>query len=399
MTPTRGPYRGQVRRMTAALLLTGLSSLPTSCGSRTGLFVDDAAELEAGQDAGVDGEAGDAQTVACTPGNFGLNKANPAVMFVLDRSQSMTTRFGAGRSRWSVLTNALASSLPPVDDTMAIGALLYPARGSSTSSTQCTVASSADLAPATGNVSSLVSTMRGSSPEGSTPTAEAIDIAAASLRAFRAATSARALVLATDGGPDCNSALDPSTCRCVSGGRCNATRCLDDARTVERIANQAAAGLPTYVIGIQDSTDDSLVDVLDAMAVAGGRPQKGLAHRYFAASSEAELDAALVAIREQVAVCTFLITSVPDASGTISITLDGESVPYDETGTNGWTWSNRDNGEIRFVGDACSRAVVSSGSARATVSCGPPDADAADADTDVDADVGDGSATDSGDSG
>lgn len=158
--PTRGPYRGQVRRMTAALLLTGLSSLPTSCGSRTGVCADDAAELAAGEEAGLDGDAGDAQTVACTPGDFGLNKASPAVMFVLDRSQSMTSTFGSRRSRLNVLTNALATSLPPVDDTMAIGALLFPARGSGTSSTQCMVASSADLSPATGNVSSLVSAMR-----------------------------------------------------------------------------------------------------------------------------------------------------------------------------------------------------------------------------------------------
>ena len=73
------------------------------------------------------------------------------------------------------------------------------------------------------------------------------------------ANSARALVLATDGASDCNTALNASTCRCVGGGSgagrgCGSgDRCLDDTRTVKVISSYETKGLPTYVVGIQSA--------------------------------------------------------------------------------------------------------------------------------------------------
>jgi len=195
------------------------------------------------------------------------------------------------------------------------------------------------------------------------------------------------LVLATDGAPDCNAALNPATCRCVAGTRCNiAERCLDDKRTVDTIARYAAQSIPTYVVGIQDSASTSFSDVLDAMAVAGGRPRAG-ARKYYAATSSAELDAAFVAIRAQVGACTFLSSSVPSATGAITITLDGAVVPEDPSGRSGWRWVDKANGEIALSADFCGAATTSAGFT-ATVSCEPPDAstgDASEDDADVDA--------------
>jgi len=354
MTDRRARGKLQSNMLRARVLLVSLAFAVVSCGARTGLGIPDpidAAVLD----------TFDSAPVGCTPGTIALERARPAVMFVLDRSGSMGQRLGStvGESRWQVLTRALGASLPSVDSTMQIGALLFPTIGARDT---CAVATAADLPLATGNVEPLLSRMRSTTPNGSTPTASAMDAAASVLLAERAATSARALVLATDGAPDCNATLDGATCTCVSartGCRGRPTQCLDDKRTVATIASLLTKGLPTYVIGLDIGGDGSFPDVLDAMADAGGRPKKDGVHRFYGASSEAELDAALVAIRDQVGACTYLTTSVPDDAGTITVTIDGVPVRFDPTGADGWTWASKTNGEIVFVGSACTRAAAS----------------------------------------
>ena len=298
--------------------------------------------------------------IPCAPGGVGLTHAEPTVMFVLDRSGSMDTVMDPTRNsptRWQALGSALGSALPSVDSAMAVGALLFPAVGGGSSS--CSVAGRADLQPAVGNVATLVRLMGSSPPGGSTPTASAVDTAAQLMLGLRTATDARALVLATDGEPNCNSLLSTRTCRCTTGTTAGATtcssglRCLDDTRTEEIIAKYESRGLPTYVVGIQSQGDTQFVDVLNAMAIAGGRPRTGATESYYAANSEPELNAALGAIRDQVGACTYLTTSVPDPNGSIVISLDGSEVPPEQ-----WSWGNKANGEIVLIGDACQTAAA-----------------------------------------
>jgi hypothetical protein len=362
-----------MRSLAAASCVTVLFVCAASCGARTGLE-DYGASASASADGGTDsGRIVDAATdaaVPCTPGSFTLDRADPAVLFVLDRSRSMAATFSNGNSRWEVLTEALASALAPVDKTMSMGALAFP---DSSTNGSCTVAGAPDLLPGLGNADALVSLMRTKGTGGSTPTADAIDVAGKAMLGIRAASTARTMVLATDGGPDCNSALDPSTCRCVSGTSCNtAARCLDDTRTIERITSYAAQSIPTYVIGIGSATDTTNNDVLDAMAVAGGRPQTATAHRYYGANSAAELNAALVAIRNQVGACTYLTRSVPNAAGTITVVVAGEIIPYDPTGATGWRWADQANGEIVFLGDLCTKVAQAGAAPSVDVSCTPP---------------------------
>ncbi len=331
-----------------------LALLIVGCGARTGLPLPDPTDASAPDDAGP---------IGCTPGVVALERARPAVMFVLDRSGSMGQRLGSsgGDSRWATLTRALGVALPPVDSSMQIGALLFPSPTAGSGPETCVVPKAADLPLATGNVEPLLSRMRSTTPGGATPTAAALDSAATLLLGVRAATTARALVLATDGAPDCNAALNPATCRCVStrtSCRSRPTQCLDDARTVETIARLRKSGLPTYVIGLDVGGDGTFPDVLDAMADAGGRPKTSGPHRFYGASSESELDEALVAIREQVGACTYLTTSVPDDGGSIVVLVDGVPVWYDAAGVDGWTWASKPNGQIVFVGSACARVAA-----------------------------------------
>ena len=352
-------------RLLAALLPAAATVALASCGARTGLDVDLATDgASAPRDALADVDAdGDANVpIACVDGTIALTRAQPTLMLTIDRSGSMGDPIGGpgSVSKWQALTNALGQALPSVDGSMQIGALLFPTSASRTAAS-CIVSGGPNLAPATGHVGQLLGIMRSNTPGGATPTADALKAAAADVLQARAGSNARAIVLATDGAPNCNASLDPNTCRCASVIQvCRTSQnCLDDTRTVDEIKSYAASGLPTYVIGIQANGDVAFTDVLNAMALAGGRPSGG-AQQFYAAASEADITAALVAIRDQVGACTYLTTSVPDDRGTITVTVDGVVIPYDPTGVQGWTWGNKGNGEIRLVGAACG-AVTDAG--------------------------------------
>ena len=105
------------------------------------------------------------------------------------------------------------------------------------------------------------------------------------------------------------------------------------------------------MIGIQDESESRLVAVLNRLAIAGGRPRVGSTQRYFPATSQAALQAALETIRDQIAGCVFLTTSVPDQDGSLVLTLGGTMVPEDRD--NGWQWSKWSNGELLLTGAAC----------------------------------------------
>lgn len=291
----------------------------------------------------------------CIPGTLTLVHASPVAGFVIDRSSSMNDRFGM-TTKWKALTSALTTALTPdVDQTMQIGALLFPIGGAN--ALACLPPGAADLTPAIGNAQPLVSLLTSRNPSGSTPTAGAIDVAAASVLGVRAAAASRALVLATDGQPDCNTSLNPQTCTCIGSHTCNAVRCLDDVRTVDRIAHYADAGLPTYVIGIAPSSDATFIRVLNDMANAGGRPQVGAGTAFYSVSNEAELTQAFDAITAQVGACVFLSSSVPSSDKGITVKLGGVDVPE---GT-GWVWSDRMNGELTLLRGFCDEVTANPG--------------------------------------
>jgi hypothetical protein len=322
----------------------------SACGARSELYVD-------GQTGAGGTSTATPTTLGCTTGTLPLERAHPAVMFVIDRSGSMHQKLSTGQdTKWALLSSGLAATLPPVDESMQIGALLFPSGHGTGFSLSCDVVAVANLLPETGHVPALLQLMQDNSPGGATPTAAAVAVASEILLGVHAASSARALVLATDGGPNCNGDLDPATCQCATeGAMCKGQpkMCLDTERTAAAISDALDHGVPTYVIGIHDPGEQKLGAVLNTLADAGGRPKAGGGDHYYAASSAPELNDALTAIRDQVGHCTYLTTSIPDGAGSITVTLDGQPLPYDETGKNGWMWGDEANGELVIVGDAC----------------------------------------------
>ena len=374
----------------AAVIVPLVGFVLASCGARSQLVEplegsDSSSDVAPRDVALVDVEAPDvvdAQTVSCTPGKIALNPAAPVVEFVLDSSGSMKDPLDTGSttSKWDALRGALASALPPIDATTEIGAYIFP---TSHNDTSCETDPGAALEPAKNNVAPLLFKMAAIVPKGGTPTALAIQYAADDLLGLRTATNARAMVLATDGSPNCDDSLDGQTCVCTvprgvenpcAAATNGAELCLDDKATESAISTYFSQGIPTYVIGIESSADAQFESVLNAMAIAGGRPQPGPTS-YYQARSSADLNAAVTSIRNSVASCTYLTTSVPDTDGSIIVTLDGVTLPFDPTHTNGWDWADKANGEILLSGSACSQAAgEGSPQLYAVIVCGDLDA-------------------------
>lgn len=363
-----------MRRLPLLLALT----LTAACG-RTAVvrYVDPTpdAAVDAGQDAGVDAGLSDAGApdagppdAGCMPATVALEPAVPTVLFVIDRSGSMLFDIdgredaGLSASRWTVLEASLGHVLPQHDQDIAMGALMYPVNGDS-----CDSPVNVDLVPARGNASRVVD-LFATRPVGGTPTFSALDVAARSLLAMHTAGSARSLVLATDGTPNCNASLDGLRCTCTRPQQqvCiqDPQNCLDDQRTVTSLEHLFQdSKLPTYVIGL-GSDLDPFSGTLDAMAVAGGVPRVGPGKRYYSATSEPELTDALSRITAQLTRCTYLIVgSVPP--GVVHFRIDGDDVP---SGPEGWEWLDQANGELTVHGVACDR-VTMGGRASLLVDC------------------------------
>lgn len=324
------------------------------------------AGVDAGIDAGVDAgfDAG-----PCVPREVPLVPALPTAMLVIDRSGSMDQDLdgrddGGVNSRWRVLESSLTTVLPPLDTTLALGALMYPVPGQS-----CSAPSGVDLSPAVGNARPVLSLFTSSSPLGGTPTASALAVAAQHLRGLRTATSAKALILATDGAPNCNAQLNNRTCTCTSpplqNPNCDApTHCLDDSSTLLTLNSLFRdQALPTYVIGLGSSLNE-FASTLDQMAVAGGAPRMGAGPRYYSAANQQELTEAFTRIAAQLTRCTFLVSGL-SPTDTFVVQVGGQDVPE---GPGGWEWRDMRNGELGLSGIACDQAAGGA-TARVLVDC------------------------------
>ena len=374
-----------------------------SCGSRTGLFVpedelfaDASLDVATSIDASLDVQTSDdreavpdviEEPVGCRPGTFGLTPATSQIMFVLDRSKSMLFRLDRNEdappgvvSRWTALHEALDQVITPFSAQIAMGARFYPmvnATGSAPGACQQDSQSVA-IAPALNNAESILAVFRDTQPIGGTPTAVALELAAQQTSQRRAV--ARAIVVATDGAPNCNAALDPLSCVCTSavtpGGRCAAgsptdgSNCLDDVETVSVVKQiYEERKIPVFVVGI--GATSSFATTLDAMALAGGRARASTPH-YYSAETPAELSAAFTIVRDSVAKCSYVTPSAPNDPNLIDVTINGKTIPHDPNHVEGWDWIDQEYGQLQLFGSAC--AAATSVNVDATVVCDRPDA-------------------------
>lgn len=338
---------------------------PVDAGSRDGGRAD-AGRADAGlpADAGFDGGVVDPSPWVpkpCLPGRAPLERTVPIVVFVLDASGSMAEPFDTN-TKGTVLKGAMQVALPSWDPWMELGLVTFP------TNPECIVVALPEAtAPRRGQLPELLKWLGGQ--DGKSPTADAIRLALATLAPRRAANASRHVVLVTDGFPNCNAALPALNCRCQRVP-CLPEDCLDDRRTIEVVREGARQGLPTWVLGV-DTDDAGVRDVLDGLAVAGGRQRPFPGGRLYGRAVDGNsLGLLLRETRDRILRCSFFTRAVPPATGTFTVFADGRPLP--ESDSAGWAWVDVANGELALFGSACEQQLSATPPRlEAEVRCGP----------------------------
>jgi hypothetical protein len=351
-------------------------------------------------------EGVDPQTIVAVETSQRFTGAKPPVLLIVqDRSGSMNLCFGtepagpgescgiagqaqeAYRSRMDVSQTVMTDALASHQNDAQYGLILYGIGGdtgcgeANTLVTPTTTTSGADAVRQ--EYSSNPAIER---PEGGTPTTKAlkkaldtlVDAGTGQLKDAYAGRAAYA-VLVTDGLMNCNAGhAMPCTCSqeigCggvpfgQEGNLSDPQLCLDRDDSLQMVEALARAGVKTFVIGLGETFQGQslAVDVLNALATAGGAPRRD-------ASSGAELNPAFYSAGDRAALQTSIdeilasITapceyelSGPVCEGRliqVKLTIDGVDVPTTcgSSGDATWDFVNGDASRIRFNGALCTR--------------------------------------------
>jgi hypothetical protein len=329
-------------------------------GGGTGTGTGTGSSSGTGGDLGLGGNTGQGGGIqGCDPQTFTLQQAPPAeVYLVIDRSGSMNDPGATpGMTKWEELNAAADLALTQYEATVHFGLLMYP------TGDECNT-SGPQVAVDVNNKQAIANQLTATVPAGGTPTAAALNNAAASLTALGSTESPKFIVLATDGGPNCNYflAADPAcSCNYAQPGYCCTnypascyfgSSCLDDQGTLDVITDlYDNLGIPTFVIGLAGTAEYE--SLLDAMAVAGGVPQQGGTTDYYAVTDEASLLQALQTIAVSVISCQIELEQAPEVPDGVTIYIDGQAVDRDPTKTDGWDYTDPSYTTIELYGAAC----------------------------------------------
>jgi hypothetical protein len=345
-----------------------------------------------GPDSG-EGPAGDAgegeENCGTSPFRASTRKVN--VLLVIDKSGSMDEKpQGFDKKKWAAMKSSLKAALEEVGDDISLGLELFPVPDG------CEMPSGTKMdvpvEPGTESVPKILDRLAEVDPGGGTPTAVALKRAR---NYFVKGAGAELkgdnfILLATDGGPNCNGDISCTAAECtqnidglcpnVVDNCCDSSEagpgaeegCLDDEETRAQIEKLAEAGITTFVVGIPGS--EEYADSLDDLAEAGGGENPDAPPSYFAveASGGAEgLTEVLGSItRKLITSCKLQLESTPPNLDKLNVEVDGELIP--QGGKDGWELdSSTDPPTIIIKGKTCEQ-IEASGAESVTVVYGCP---------------------------
>jgi hypothetical protein len=344
----------------ALLAACGGGSMPPVLGGTSG---DDAGTTDAGtslisdaspviKDCGVGPDGG---VCACADEPLALDP--PTLYFVLDRSGSMVEL-----NKWNTVRNVLES-------VAVFGAAVFP----DPAANGCAIGRQI-FAPAVGDGLngepgpvdlSLFYTLGHIVANGGTPTAATLQALLPRLQGIKGKTY---VILATDGGPNCDANTSCSAAACTlniegdygctpTGTDCCSPQampgasqldCLDAQPTIDAVEAIAAAGIPVYVVGVPGS--EPYAQLLDALAMAGGtaRSSEPLYYAVSTADEQALLSAMSQIAAKVTGSCTLTLNDAPPDPTLVNVFLNGSAIP--QSGPDGWTLSGT---TVTILGTNC----------------------------------------------
>jgi von Willebrand factor type A domain len=289
----------------------------------------------------------------------------PNIYFVLDRSGSM-----AQGDKWNQVRVVVAEILRGLGPRANFGATVFPGFDQTASCAppkEILPISPGDPPGVDGPTTNQLLQTTAGTPFGGTPTAAALRFVAQILQGV---TTKTFVILATDGGPNCNTTAQCMTDQCMpnienadgcvpGGANCCVPpngfieNCLDAAPTNSAVLALKAAGFPVYVVGLPGTT--AYASLLDQLAVSGGTALPA-SPKYYAvgASTQNALLAALKKIAAKIiATCEFKLKEAPKSANLVNVYLDEVVLPKDPA--NGW---KIEGATVTLLGSACSKVLA-----------------------------------------
>jgi hypothetical protein len=281
----------------------------------------------------------------------------------------------AGQTKLAALRTAVAQVTNNLASTVTFGLFAYPNPGNDNVLVDCSAG--AQLHAVGASAAQINTSMTNLTAKGATPTAQTVRAAGSVLPALIADGRPIAVVLATDGAPNC--ASNDTTrvqCQCTqqdpqqnppqNNASCNRFNCLDDVNSANAVAEVAALGVQTHVIGLRgvdentfDSNNDGVSDfteALNAMATAGRAPLPGTV-KFHEATTPQALAAALDAITRRILACKVTVDTNLQTASSVRVTLGDDVLAQDIRRVDGWDVTGPNT--IELFGAACASATAS----------------------------------------
>lgn len=308
----------------------------------------------------------------------------PNLYFVIDASGSMHDPFVAGetQSKYTAAVGAVSAVLQRIGHRVSYGAAIFPRPNQDTCTpgvqvfaTQAGDSVKCTIAGKTGTVlTALQHALNSITPNGGTPLSATMTSLLPILTALPGKT---AVILATDGAPNCNpdAVCDADLCQlnlmnwvyqnglaCAAPLNCcdpnfdpsGPYNCVDQDATNQVLASLRDASIATYVVGLPG--EPTSATVLDGMAVAGGtaRQDAGTTEYYETDDAQALADT-LLHIATQLAVsCTIKLSQSPPNWPQVAVYFDNTLIPaFSDDG-----WQQVDASTLQITGSYCDQLLT-----------------------------------------
>ncbi len=291
------------------------------------------------------------------------------LLLVIDKSGSMDDKGGFADTKWETMKAALEEALKEAQLEINVGLSLYPFPNNpaiginkelcSKDGNCCETPTSSEpqvlIGPGIDTVPLILEQFTTWRPAGGTPTSAALEAAHDYFAngSGKDLTGDNYVVLATDGGPNCNDDISCEADGCTlniesredctpDGDNCCvgsalSLACLDDGASEQAISRLKDAGIDTFVIGIPGS--EQYAGVLDSFAEEGGRAIEDGARKYFQVEGQGgagALAAVFKRITQQLVTgCDIQLSENPPSITKINVAVDCELIPATSTSGGG----------------------------------------------------------------